>query len=73
MTTKSNQAKFLHKVSMNVYDAMFCSVLSCALHATFLVELGFFLERTTSGVDLEMMLKGGVIACYPYHSHLPGF
>ena len=64
MTTKSNQAKFLHKVSMNVYDALFCSVLSCALHVTFLVELRFFLERTTSSVDLlEMMLKGGVIAC----------
>ena len=42
--------------------------------ATLLAEFRFFVERTISGVDLlEMALKDGIVALYPYHSHLPGF
>ena len=42
--------------------------------ATLLAEFRFFLERTISGVYLlEMALKDGIVALYPYHSHIPGF
>ena len=42
--------------------------------ATLLEEFRFLLEGTISGVDLlEMELKYGILALYPYHSHLTGF
>ena len=42
--------------------------------ATLLAEFRFFLELTVDGVYLlEIALKDGIVALYPYHSHLPGF
>ena len=42
--------------------------------ATLLAEFIFILELTIYGVYLlEMALKDGIMALYPYHSHLPGF
>ena len=42
--------------------------------ATLLAEFIFFLDLTIYCVYLlEMALKDGIVALYPYHSHLPGF
>ena len=42
--------------------------------ATLLEEFRFLLGTTISGVDLlDMALKDGIVALYPYHSHLLGF
>ena len=42
--------------------------------ATILAEFIFFLKLTIYGMYiLEMALNDGIVAVYPYYSHLPGF